>query len=53
MKFLLALQCALGVTKILMAFSPIGGKRFAWHMVSGAAILAMGLVLLLQEAHHA
>ena len=49
MRFLLALQCVLGVVKIIVAFTA-GRKRMAWHLISGAVILGWGLVLLSQES---
>jgi hypothetical protein len=45
---LFMLQVALGIFKVCWAFSDYGSKRRMWHLSSGLAIMAMGLVLVAQ-----
>ena len=45
MRSLFWIQAGLGLTKIWFAFTEVGRRRMAWHLVSGIAILILGVML--------
>jgi cytochrome b561 len=50
MRVLFFIQIALGIWKVWFAFSPAGSRRRAWHLCSGLAIMAMGIVLVSERS---
>lgn len=49
MRALFALQVALGIVKVAMAFSARSRYEMVRHLSSGVVIIALGLVLLTQR----
>jgi len=49
MRGLFWIQIALGILKVCFAFSEAGSKRRMWHLGSGLAIMAMGIVLVTEH----